>query len=83
MKSLAYHPHLVSMLGFVADRKSPYLLVEFCEHGDLLHMIRSRRQEIIEVVNFAEQKKILFLGTYCKSRRFENQRPIDVLMADQ
>eukprot|EP00081_Caenorhabditis_elegans_P027931 NP_741858.1 protein KINase [Caenorhabditis elegans] len=47
MKSLAYHPHLVSMLGFVADRKSPYLLVEFCEHGDLLHMIRNRRQEII------------------------------------
>ncbi|CAI2357917.1 unnamed protein product [Caenorhabditis sp. 36 PRJEB53466] len=48
MKSLAYHPHLVSMLGFVADRKSPYLLVEFCEHGDLLHMIRNRRSEIIE-----------------------------------
>ncbi|CAO4386651.1 unnamed protein product [Caenorhabditis nigoni] len=48
MKSLAYHPHLVSMLGFVADRKSPYLLVEFCEHGDLLHMIRNRKQEIID-----------------------------------
>uniref|UniRef100_A0A1I7V4I5 Protein kinase domain-containing protein n=1 Tax=Caenorhabditis tropicalis TaxID=1561998 RepID=A0A1I7V4I5_9PELO len=51
MKSLAYHPHLVSMLGFVADRKSPYLLVEFCEHGDLLHMIRNRRQEIIDGPN--------------------------------
>uniref|UniRef100_A0A8R1HN18 Protein kinase domain-containing protein n=1 Tax=Caenorhabditis japonica TaxID=281687 RepID=A0A8R1HN18_CAEJA len=51
MKSLAYHPHLVSMLGFVADRKSPYLLVEFCEHGDLLHMIRNKRQEIIEGPN--------------------------------
>ncbi|EFP09724.1 CRE-KIN-9 protein [Caenorhabditis remanei] len=48
MKSLAYHPHLVSMLGFVADRKSPYLLVEFCEHGDLLHMIRNRKQEIMD-----------------------------------
>ncbi|CAL2051298.1 hypothetical protein CAEBREN_22796 [Caenorhabditis brenneri] len=51
MKSLAYHPHLVSMLGFVADRKSPYLLVEFCEHGDLLHMIRNRKQEIIDGPN--------------------------------
>ncbi|CAB3400018.1 unnamed protein product [Caenorhabditis bovis] len=48
MKALAYHPHLVSMLGFVHDKKSPYLLVELCEKGDLLHLIRSRRDEIIE-----------------------------------
>ncbi|CAD6187410.1 unnamed protein product [Caenorhabditis auriculariae] len=48
MKSLAYHPHLVSMLGYVPDRKAPLLLVEYCEKGDLLHLIRSKRDEIIQ-----------------------------------
>ena len=49
MKSLAYHPHLVSMLGYVADRKNPMLLVEYCERGDLLHFIREKKREIQEV----------------------------------
>ncbi|GMT04676.1 hypothetical protein PENTCL1PPCAC_26850, partial [Pristionchus entomophagus] len=47
MKSLQYHPHLVSLLGWVSDRKSPLLLVEYCEKGDLLHFIREKKEEIL------------------------------------
>ncbi|GMS78571.1 hypothetical protein PENTCL1PPCAC_746, partial [Pristionchus entomophagus] len=47
MKSLQYHPHLVSMLGWVSDNKSPLLLVEYCEKGDLLHIIREKKDEIL------------------------------------
>uniref|UniRef100_A0A914DMY0 Protein kinase domain-containing protein n=1 Tax=Acrobeloides nanus TaxID=290746 RepID=A0A914DMY0_9BILA len=46
MKSLNYHPHLVSMLGYVADARSPLLIVEYCSQGDLLHLIRERKYEI-------------------------------------
>lgn len=49
MKSLHYHPHLVSMLGYVPDNRSPLLLVEFCGQGDLLHFIRERKSEIMNV----------------------------------
>ncbi|CAJ0572704.1 unnamed protein product, partial [Mesorhabditis spiculigera] len=67
MKSLRYHQHLVSMLGFVSDRRSPMLVVEFCGHGDLLHYIRERKElirsgvdnasgvTIKEIVSFAWQ----------------------------
>lgn len=55
MKSLPYHEHLVSMLGYVPDKKNPLLLVEFCEKGDLLHFIRERKNEIIEV--FTKKRK--------------------------
>ncbi|CAI4226226.1 unnamed protein product [Auanema sp. JU1783] len=58
MKSLAYHPHLVSMLGYVADTRSPLLLVEYCERGDLLHYIRERRAEIKEGPQGADTTKI-------------------------
>lgn len=49
MKSLHYHPHLVSMLGYVPDQRSPLLVVEYCSQGDLLHLIRDRKTEIMTV----------------------------------
>ena len=50
MKTLRYHAHLVSMLGWVADEKSPILLVEYCQQGDLLHLLRTKKEEIISVI---------------------------------
>ncbi|KAK0394150.1 hypothetical protein QR680_000593 [Steinernema hermaphroditum] len=47
MKSLNYHPHLVSMLGYVCDPKNPLLVVEYCSKGDLLHFIREKKPEIM------------------------------------
>ena len=49
MKSLHYHPHLVSMLGYVPDARNPLLLVEYCAKGDLLHFVRNHRAEIEHV----------------------------------
>lgn len=49
MKSLHYHTHLVSMLGYVPDQRSPLLLVEYCGQGDLLHFIRARKTELMTV----------------------------------
>ncbi|GMT32665.1 hypothetical protein PFISCL1PPCAC_23962, partial [Pristionchus fissidentatus] len=58
MKSLQYHPHLVSMLGWVSDRKSPLLLVEYCEKGDLLHFIREKKEEIVSGYQNTEGLKL-------------------------
>lgn len=49
MKTLHYHTHLVSMLGWVNDDKTPMLLVEYCKHGDLLHLLRQKKEQIVQV----------------------------------
>ena len=45
MKGLRYHPHLVCMLGYVYDSSSPWLLLELCKNGDLLHFVRARKNQ--------------------------------------
>uniref|UniRef100_A0A915PKG8 receptor protein-tyrosine kinase n=1 Tax=Setaria digitata TaxID=48799 RepID=A0A915PKG8_9BILA len=48
MKSLKYHPNLVSMLGIsVDDNGNIMLLIEYCDLGDLLHLVRNKKDEII------------------------------------
>uniref|UniRef100_A0A1I8EG35 Protein kinase domain-containing protein n=1 Tax=Wuchereria bancrofti TaxID=6293 RepID=A0A1I8EG35_WUCBA len=48
MKSLKYHPHLISMLGISIDNNGNImLLTEYCDLGDLLHLVRNRKGEII------------------------------------
>ncbi|VIO88118.1 Tyrosine-protein kinase F09A5.2 in chromosome X, putative [Brugia malayi] len=48
MKSLKYHPHLISMLGISIDNNgNTMLLTEYCDLGDLLHLVRNRKGEII------------------------------------
>ncbi|CAG9530330.1 unnamed protein product [Cercopithifilaria johnstoni] len=48
MKSLKYHPHLVSMLGIsIDDNGNIMLLIEYCDLGDLLHLVRNKKGEII------------------------------------
>ncbi|WKX88720.1 hypothetical protein Q1695_008385 [Nippostrongylus brasiliensis] len=43
MKNLGYHAHVISMLGCVSCTISPIIIVEYCEHGDLLHFVRKQR----------------------------------------
>ncbi|WKX88718.1 hypothetical protein Q1695_008385 [Nippostrongylus brasiliensis] len=47
MKNLGYHTHVISMLGCVSCTVSPMILVEYCEHGDLLHFVRKQRGRLL------------------------------------
>jgi serine/threonine protein kinase len=52
MKTLGVHPNLIRLIGTSSHQhlvSSPNhrLVVEYCENGDLLHLIRRRRQEMI------------------------------------
>lgn len=49
MKTLGIHPNLIQLLGTSTYRRDAqqHLVVEYCENGDLLHLIRRRRREII------------------------------------
>lgn len=50
MISLKYHPHLISMLGIsIDDNDNVMLLTEYCDLGDLLHLVRNKKGEIIMV----------------------------------
>jgi hypothetical protein len=45
MKSLGgNHLHLLNMLACVTDAVNPVLIIEFCEHGDLLRVLRENKQ---------------------------------------
>ncbi|CAI4231854.1 unnamed protein product [Auanema sp. JU1783] len=43
MKDLGYHPHVISMLGCVSVNDDPMLVLEYCEHKDLLNFLRKHR----------------------------------------
>lgn len=50
MKSLKYHPHLISMLGVsIDDHCNIMLLIEYCDLGDLLHLVKGQKDKIIMV----------------------------------
>uniref|UniRef100_A0A0N5AKL1 Protein kinase domain-containing protein n=1 Tax=Syphacia muris TaxID=451379 RepID=A0A0N5AKL1_9BILA len=60
MKHLAYHPHLVCMLGIAtATCGQPCLVVEYCCNGDLLHYVRNNKQTFTEGTNAEFQIKNL------------------------
>ncbi len=49
MKNLGYHAHLLNMLGCVSNPRNPILVVELCEHGDLLRVLRSNKLRLKQV----------------------------------
>ncbi|GMS82698.1 hypothetical protein PENTCL1PPCAC_4873, partial [Pristionchus entomophagus] len=44
MKRLGYHERLVNMLACATQSEPALLIIEYCEHGDLLNYMRERRQ---------------------------------------
>ena len=50
MKKIAHHKHVVSMLGCITLGHPVCLIVEYCEHGDLLEYLRSCRPAVSVVV---------------------------------
>ncbi|KAI6240488.1 Protein kinase domain-containing protein [Aphelenchoides fujianensis] len=64
MKSLKYHPHLVCLMGYVADAVSPLLLIEYCSRGDLLHFVRERKNQIVHGTESQENLKVKNLVSF-------------------
>lgn len=48
-QDLGYHRHLVSMIGCITVDEPHLLLTEFCEHGDLLKILKSNAEDVVEV----------------------------------
>ncbi|GMS99331.1 hypothetical protein PENTCL1PPCAC_21508, partial [Pristionchus entomophagus] len=63
MKRLGYHERLVNMLACSTQSQPALLIIEYCEHGDLLNYMRERRQFILESAVYEnssfEQSKII------------------------
>ena len=49
LQDLGYHKHLVSLVACITVDQPLALITEYCEHGDLLHLVRTHKQAIIEV----------------------------------
>lgn len=49
MKQLGYHPHILCLLGCVTDPEQPILVLEFCHNGDLLHLLRASKEQLLSV----------------------------------
>ncbi len=44
MKRLNVHVHLVNILGCISDPQNLVLVLELCVYGDLLRLLRSKKQ---------------------------------------
>ena len=51
MKSLEYHPHVLTMLGCSTNIQYPILVTELCGMGDLLRLLREMNLETSQVMN--------------------------------
>ncbi|GMS99334.1 hypothetical protein PENTCL1PPCAC_21509, partial [Pristionchus entomophagus] len=48
MKRLGYHERLVNMMACVTQSEPTMLIVEFCEHSNLLNYMRTRRKFMLQ-----------------------------------
>ena len=46
MKRIGQHSHIVSLLACITTSEPFCLIVEYCEHGDLLNYLRKRRPKV-------------------------------------
>lgn len=52
------------MLGWAEENGIPMLLVEYCKQGDLLHLLRSKKDEIIKVFQILQIAQVFYKGIY-------------------
>lgn len=45
MAQLGVHPNIVSLVGFVSTGLPPILIVSYCEHGSLLHVLNKTAEQ--------------------------------------
>ena len=48
MKNVGYHRNIISMVACCTKEEQVFLVVEFAEHGDLLHLLRDKRNKVNE-----------------------------------
>lgn len=49
LQDLGYYKHLVNLIACVSTGDPICLITEFCEKGDLLHLLRAEKDNIINV----------------------------------
>ena len=49
LQDLGYHKHLVSLVACITVEQPLALITEYCQHGDLLRLVRTHKESIIEV----------------------------------
>lgn len=49
MKELGYHPHVLNFIGCISSVYNPVIILEYCESGDLLTLLRKHRECPFEV----------------------------------
>ncbi|CAD5220166.1 unnamed protein product [Bursaphelenchus okinawaensis] len=50
MKMLSAHQNIVQLVGCISDTANPVILTEFCERGDLLHILREHQMHYMDDV---------------------------------
>lgn len=69
MKKLGYHPHLLSLLGCFSNPEQPILVLEYCQKGDLLKLLRTSKEDLIEVSQRERIVIVMFRAALTRRRR--------------
>ena len=56
MKKIGRHDNVVAMFGCSTVSSPLCIVLEFAEHGDLLHYLRAHRMKVLIEVNLSRQK---------------------------
>ncbi|CAJ0582190.1 unnamed protein product, partial [Mesorhabditis spiculigera] len=54
MKKLGFHPHLLTLLGCSTDPSFPLIIMELCDHGDLLAELRRLKNSEAELLELGD-----------------------------
>ena len=47
MKQIEYHPNILNLLACCTMTNPIFLVLEFAKHGDLLHYLRKKREQVM------------------------------------
>ena len=59
MKQIGSHRNVLSMLGYWVKSEPIMLILEYVPHGDLLHWLRNKRQQVQLFYCFSNTRQLL------------------------
>ena len=76
MKKVGFHKNIISMLACCTKENQAFLIVEFIQHGDLLHLLKDKRQKVSLVINFYPNSNDSFSFIAQNNFKFSNFKTI-------
>lgn len=76
MKKVGFHKNIISMVACCTKENQAFLIVEFIQHGDLLQLLKDKRQKVSLVINLYPNSNDSFRFIVQNNFKFSNFKTI-------